>query len=62
VSRIDPGGETRGYQARVLARRGPSLDEAGIRLLEEDLASPCTEEVAVFHAFSRLVSEGRRGG
>ena len=25
----------------------------------EDLRSPCTEEVAVFHAFSRIVSEGR---
>ena len=28
-------------------------------LLLEDLRSPCTEEVAVFHAFSRIVSEGR---
>ena len=25
----------------------------------EDLKSPCTEEVAVFHAFSRVVSEAR---
>jgi arsenite-transporting ATPase len=28
-------------------------------LLREDLASPCTEEVAVFHAFSRIVVEAR---
>jgi arsenite-transporting ATPase len=25
----------------------------------EDLRSPCTEEVAVFHAFSRVVNEAR---
>jgi len=61
VSRIDPEVETRAYQERVLARRGSELDMEGRRLLEEDLQSPCTEEVAVFHAFSRLVSEGRRG-
>ena len=29
--------------------------------MREDLASPCTEEVAVFHAFSRLVAEARGG-
>lgn len=28
-------------------------------LLLEDLRSPCTEEVAVFHAFSKIVNEGR---
>jgi len=61
VSRIDPEVETRAYQERVLARRGGDLDAEGRRLLEEDLESPCTEEVAVFHAFSRLVNEGRRG-
>jgi len=61
VSRIDPVAETRAYQERVLARSGANLDAEGRRLLEEDLESPCTEEVAVFHAFSRLVSEGRRG-
>ena len=30
-------------------------------LLLEDLRSPCSEEVAVFHAFSRIVNEARRG-
>ncbi|MHB2205347.1 ArsA-related P-loop ATPase [Methylobacterium sp. CM6257] len=28
-------------------------------MLHEDLRSPCTEEVAVFHAFSRIVAEAR---
>ena len=61
VSRIDPAVETRAYTDRVLQRRGRDLDAEGRALLEEDLRSPCTEEVAVFHAFSRLVSEAARG-
>lgn len=61
VSRIDPAAETRAYQERVLATKGKDLDADGRALLEEDLRSPCTEEVAVFHAFSRLVNEARRG-
>ena len=42
-----------------MATRGRDLDVQGRALLLEDLQSPCTEEVAVFHAFSRVVSEAR---
>ena len=42
-----------------MAGKGKDLDEDGRRLLLEDLRSPCTEEVAVFHAFSRIVAEAR---
>ena len=59
VSRIDPKLETQRYIDKVMAARAPKLDAAGQALLLEDLQSPCTEEVAVFHAFSRIVSEGR---
>jgi len=59
VDRIDPVVETERYVAKILASRGPDLDEQGRALLLEDLASPCTEEVAVFHAFSRVVAEAR---
>ncbi|MCP8937142.1 arsenical pump-driving ATPase [Alsobacter sp. SYSU M60028] len=59
VDRIDPEAETRRYIERVMASKGRDLDEEGRRLLREDLASPCTEEVAVFHAFSRVVAEAR---
>jgi arsenite-transporting ATPase len=45
----------------VLERKGRDLDAEGKALLAEDLRSPCTEEVAVFHAFSKLVSEAARG-
>ena len=61
VSRIDPAVETARYVENMLATRGRNLDDAGRALLLEDLRSPCTEEVAVFHAFSRLISESRRG-
>ena len=59
VDRIDPKAETEKYIAKVMAAKSPDLDAAGIALLHEDLQSPCTEEVAVFHAFSRIVSEAR---
>ncbi|BAM92635.1 arsenite-activated ATPase ArsA [Bradyrhizobium oligotrophicum S58] len=59
VDRIDPRIETERYVAKILASRGRDLDEQGKALLLEDLASPCTEEVAVFHAFSRIVAEAR---
>ena len=59
VDRIDPVAETRRYIDKIMASRGRDLDEAGRALLFEDLRSPCTEEVAVFHAFSRIVGEAR---
>ena len=59
VDRIDPRVETERYVAKIMASRGRDLDEQGRALLLEDLASPCTEEVAVFHAFSHVVAEAR---
>jgi arsenite-transporting ATPase len=59
VSRIDPAAETRRYSEEVLAAAGP-LDEEERALLEEDLRSPCTEEIAVFRAFARTVQEAER--
>jgi arsenite/tail-anchored protein-transporting ATPase len=59
VDRIDPVAETQHYVDKIMASRGRDLDAAGRALLLEDLRSPCTEEVAVFHAFSRTVGEAR---
>ncbi|TQF27900.1 arsenic ABC transporter ATPase [Bradyrhizobium sp. UNPF46] len=59
VDRIDPRVETERYVEKILASRGRDLDAQGKALLLEDLASPCTEEVAVFHAFSHVVAEAR---
>jgi len=59
LSRIDPKLETQRYIDKIMAARSPRLDAAERALLREDLQSPCTEEVAVFHAFSRTVAEAR---
>jgi arsenite-transporting ATPase len=61
VGRIDPEKEVTEYTAEVLAKAAPNLDASGRALLEEDLRSPCTEEIAVFRAFAREVDRGREG-
>jgi arsenite/tail-anchored protein-transporting ATPase len=58
VSRIDPEVETAKYSAEVLGKAGKNLDQQGKALLEEDLRSPCTEEIAVFRAFADAVAAG----
>ncbi len=60
VSRIDPAAETKAYIENILSTKGKELDDEGRELLLEDLRSPCTEEVAVFHAFSRTVARARQ--
>lgn len=57
VSRIDPQAETERYRQHVLETKGAKLDAQGRAMLEEDLRSPCTEEIAVFQAFSRVIRE-----
>ena len=61
VSRIDPAAEIAQYTAEVLAKAGSNLDPNGRAMLEEDLRSPCTEEIAVFRAFARAVDAGKEG-
>ena len=61
LTRIDPAQEVADYTKEVMAKAGQSLDGAGRALLEEDLRSPCTEEIAVFRAFARTVDQGKDG-
>jgi arsenite-transporting ATPase len=60
VSRIDPDVETVRYREHVLETKGKQLDADARAMLEEDLRSPCTEEIAVFQAFSRVIRESTR--
>ncbi|MCS0610676.1 arsenical pump-driving ATPase [Massilia solisilvae] len=60
VSRIDPHAATQRYRQHVMETKGARLDAQGRALLEEDLRSPCTEEIAVFQAFSRVIREAGR--
>ncbi|MCE9536739.1 MAG: arsenical pump-driving ATPase, partial [Nitrospirae bacterium] len=57
VSRIDPQAEITRYRQHVLDTKGQDLDAEGRAMLEEDLRSPCTEDIAVFQAFSRIIRE-----
>lgn len=61
VSCIDPAQVTAAYRNEVMNTAGANLDEQGKALLEEDLRSPCTEEIAVFRAFAEAVAEGEEG-
>lgn len=58
VECIDPTVETARYTAEVLSA-ATGLDDEGRSLLEEDLRSPCTEEIAVFRAFARIIDAAR---
>ncbi|MEK8052843.1 arsenical pump-driving ATPase [Ideonella sp. DXS22W] len=55
VERIDPALEIANYRREVLDKAGAGLDASARAMLEEDLRSPCTEEIAVFRAFARTV-------
>lgn len=57
VSRIDPKVEVEKYQQEVIEASKHELNEEGIAYLEEDLRSPCTEEIAVFRAFANTVEK-----
>jgi len=61
VSRIDPAIEVAAYRDQVLATTGKGLDPSALAMLEEDLRSPCTEEIAVFRAFARVVAGAASG-
>lgn len=58
VDRIDPEAEVAAYREQVLSKARGSLEPEALALLEEDLRSPCTEEIAVFGAFARTVGRG----
>jgi arsenite/tail-anchored protein-transporting ATPase len=57
VSRIDPKKEVSYYKEEVLNKVRASLDEDSFAFLEEELNSPCTEEIAVFRAFATIVDK-----
>ncbi|OMG53555.1 arsenical pump-driving ATPase [Azonexus hydrophilus] len=61
VSRIDPAAEVAAYTEEVVGKARGTLDPSALALLEEDLRSPCTEEIAVFRAFAREVDRGGEG-
>ena len=60
VERIDPKVETQRYTEKILEHKGQGQSDEAKKLILEDLKSPCTEEVAVFHAFSKAISMAKK--
>lgn len=60
VTRIDAEVEYRRYREDMLASKRDRLKPEDLALLEEELRSPCYEEVAVFLAFARIVRAAKR--
>lgn len=61
VERIDPGVETDRYVTGVLEKNRAKLSADDMALLEEEMRSPCIEEIAVFQAFAHTVAKGQSG-
>ncbi|WP_404443645.1 arsenical pump-driving ATPase [Sutcliffiella horikoshii] len=57
VSKVDPKAEIEAYKKQVLKQAGDGLTEEQLAYLEEDLNSPCTEEIAVFQKFAKIVGK-----
>ncbi|EEL47920.1 MULTISPECIES: arsenical pump-driving ATPase [Bacillus cereus group] len=57
ISRIDPKVEVENYRKEVIEQAKETVDEEGLAYLEEDLRSPCTEEIAVFRALADIVEK-----
>jgi len=55
ISRIDPKVEVENYRKEIIEQAKGTVDEEGLAYLEEDLRSPCTEEIAVFRALADIV-------
>lgn len=60
VSYIDPKREVRQYREDMLESARATLSVEKLALFAEELKSPCYEEIAVFKAFSRIVTGARK--
>ena len=55
---IDEQAELKRYHEEVLSKaRANGLSEEDLAYIEEDLRSPCTQEIAVFRAFAEVVAQ-----
>jgi arsenite/tail-anchored protein-transporting ATPase len=59
ISRINPIEVVEAYKAEVLSKVRDELDEEAVAYIQEDLNSPCTEEIAVFRAFAEVVARSQ---
>ena len=57
MSHIDEKEELKKYQDEILENARKTMSEDDVAYIEEDLRSPCTQEIAVFRAFAELVEK-----
>ncbi|MBU3204426.1 arsenical pump-driving ATPase [Clostridium algidicarnis] len=57
LSNIDEKEELNKYKEEVLKKARETMSEEDIEYIEEDLRSPCTQEIAVFRAFAEIVEK-----
>lgn len=57
ISHIDEEKELNAYKEEVLAKARETMDADDVAYVEEDLRSPCTQEIAVFRAFAEIVDK-----
>lgn len=57
MSYIDEQAELKKYQEEVVAKARETMSEDDVAYVEEDLRSPCTQEIAVFRAFAQIVEK-----
>ena len=57
MSHIDEQAELKKYQEMVLSKARETMSEDDVAYVEEDLRSPCTQEIAVFRAFAEIVEK-----
>lgn len=57
MSHIDEKEELKKNQDEVLENARKTMSEDDVAYIEEDLRSPCTQEIAVFRAFAELVEK-----
>ncbi|WP_439645565.1 arsenical pump-driving ATPase [Sulfurospirillum arsenophilum] len=59
LSKIDEKQELLNYQNEVLSKARERMNEEDVAYVEEDLRSPCTQEIAVFRAFAEIVDKAQ---
>lgn len=57
LHKIDEKQELSRYRDEVLRKARETMHEADVAYIEEDLRSPCTQEIAVFRAFAEVVAQ-----
>jgi len=60
LSSIDEKKELEKYKEEILSKARETMSEDDIAYVEEDLRSPCTQEIAVFRAFAEIVDKSEK--